>query len=489
MATDTQYLETRYYNSCRESGVVPNHSVLSALFKVRWNKAFREPTILVIVLDDIGDIDFQPLLELLREIDASDIDAVDIITRSTCTLSGDRVILFLRAVSRKLRVVDLQDILFGKDFLLDLAQHGLTCQVLNLRSSHFRKLNMAGSFLWMHTLNLDFSASLSNFREDCFTCMPNLKCLSLCETRISNLWTTSAALAKLPSLVELRFQNRLPGFDTWQYPTSSGRNNHSDSGHLDFGWDLSFLEQLPDLPPVWNDLVNLQNEISFGTWGTQNDEASSSLYIPRSRLHISSMRHISRHSSPICYEKHYREYMIASLPNLKILDNLHIGEFDRERANFIFKLHFEYLPYKRTAKEGIISILQKREVREKHSCTFSSRKKLSYQSGNTQHYYSRSLSAAKVGSCAWPAVHPLCISGNTQREERRGFRPRQFEYHPSDASLMVFGTLDGEVVVINHESEKVIGHIPSLGAMNSVLGLCWLKKHPSKACQILFNYF
>lgn len=172
--------------------------------------------------------------------------------------------------------------------------------------------------------------------------------------------------------------------------------------------------------------------------------------------------------------------MIASLPNLKILDNLHIDEFDRERANLIFKQHFEYLPYKRTAKEGIISILQKREVRDKHSCTFSSRKKLPYQSGNTQHCYSRSLSAAKVGSCAWPAVHPLCISGNTQRDERRGFRPRQFEYHPSDASLMVFGTLDGEVVVINHESEKVIGYIPSLGAMNSVLGLCWLKKHPSK---------
>lgn len=91
---------------------------VNGYLQVRWNKAFREPTILVIVLDDIGDIDFQPLLELLREIDASDIDAVDIITRSTCTLSGDRVILFLRAVSRKLRVVDLQDILFGKDFLL-----------------------------------------------------------------------------------------------------------------------------------------------------------------------------------------------------------------------------------------------------------------------------------------------------------------------------------------------------------------------------------
>lgn len=45
---------------------------------------------------------------------------------------------------------------------------------------------------------------------------------------------------------------------------------------------------------------------------------------------------------------------------------------------------------------------------------------------------------------------------------------------------MVFGTLDGEVIVINHESEKLVSYIPSLGAMNSVLGLCWLKNYPSK---------
>ncbi|RWW60924.1 hypothetical protein BHE74_00032050 [Ensete ventricosum] len=45
---------------------------------------------------------------------------------------------------------------------------------------------------------------------------------------------------------------------------------------------------------------------------------------------------------------------------------------------------------------------------------------------------------------------------------------------------MVFGTLDGELVVINHESEKLVGYLPSVGALNSILGLCWLKKHPSK---------
>ncbi|RRT71220.1 hypothetical protein B296_00033981 [Ensete ventricosum] len=66
-------------------------------------------------------------------------------------------------------------------------------------------------------------------------------------------------------------------------------------------------------------------------------------------------------------------------------------------------------------------------------------------------------------------------------EETKSFRPRQFEYHPTDPRLMVFGTLDGELVVINHESEKLVGYLPSVGTtLNSILGLCWLKKHPSK---------
>lgn len=74
----------------------------------------------------------------------------------------------------------------------------------------------------MHTLNLDFSASLTSFGKDCFTHMPNLKCLSLCETKISNLWTTSATLAKLPSLIELRFQSCLCCNNTKACPRSFG---------------------------------------------------------------------------------------------------------------------------------------------------------------------------------------------------------------------------------------------------------------------------
>lgn len=88
-----------------------------------------------------------------------------------------------------------------------------------------------GEFKWIHTLNLDFSTSLTSFKEDCFTCMPNLMCLSMCETRIINLWTTIAALSKLPSLVELRFQTCLCFNDAG--PSAASSDERSD-GRTDF---------------------------------------------------------------------------------------------------------------------------------------------------------------------------------------------------------------------------------------------------------------
>lgn len=104
----------------------------------------------------------------------------------------------------------------------DLSEGGLQCQVLNLRSSNFQKLNLVGEFMWLHTLNLDYSTTLTSFQEGCFACMPNLMCLSMCETRISNLWTTVAALSKLHYLVELRFQNWLCCNDVGSSGSSGG---------------------------------------------------------------------------------------------------------------------------------------------------------------------------------------------------------------------------------------------------------------------------
>ncbi|XAR52891.1 hypothetical protein NMG60_11021216 [Bertholletia excelsa] len=515
--------EERYSDCCRRHGVLPNPSLLSSFLKAEVKKACHQLCSLVIFLDDLKDADFPPLFDIFMEIDTSEIDAVDIYHDSSCDLNGEYVLLLLRAIGQKLRVVDLQDVSFGKEFLRDLSQRGLMCRVLNLKSSHFRKLNMVGNFIQLCTLNLDFSSSLTGFRQDCFTCMPNLKSLSLCETRITNLWTTSFALIKLPLLVELRFQNCLCYDESTGYPGSSGgaaansdlltnglyiggsfidedyykyltieeayiddelqsiSEDSTDDSELDFSncnKERSLLDALSSAIPGWNRIVDMQNEISYGKSVMQNEETSSSSSNSR---HISSCvpkKYNSCHASPICYERHYREYMIASLPGLEVLDDIPIRKADRDRAKFVFSQHFEYLPYKRKNKESIVNVLQNREI--KACCTRSknSRKTL-HSSAKSQCFYSRSLSAAKAGSSAWPLLHPLSISGRISGDESRNFRPRQFEYHPSDASLMAFGTLDGEVVVINHENENIVSYIPSLGAMNSVLGLCWLKKYPS----------
>ncbi|XP_017230604.1 protein DWD HYPERSENSITIVE TO UV-B 1 isoform X2 [Daucus carota subsp. sativus] len=536
MAIDIQTIERRYIVSCHQQGIPPNKSILLALFKAKVKKSHHEVCNLVICMDDVKDVDFNPLVRLLMEIDESEINGVDIIQRSSCFMSAENVLFLLHIIRKKLRVVDLLDMSFGKKFLLDISQRGLTCQVLNLRSSHFRKLNMIGNFMQMHTLNLDFSTSLSSFQESCFTCMPKLRCLSLCETRVSNLWTTSAALNKLTSLIELRFQNSLcvddiagscqgssggdveysvvsghlenvlPAHDgesydhyfsadgdmdlfpvdlsDFQRELHSTPENLSDESEGEFsGWDehFSLSDLFTDPLPVWNEMIDSESQsTSFGPYEMQIEEDASAVSSSsRNISYTPPTKYISSHPSPICFEKHYREYMIAALPNLKVLDNLPIRKIDRDTANIIFSENFEYLPYKRKNEESLVSILQNREMAASSSFSHRCKRRPFYASGNSQYMYSRSLCAAKLGSSAWPFLRPLSISGKVSADDRT-FRPRQFEYHPSNSSLMVFGTLDGEVVAVNHESEKIVSYIPSLGAMNSVLGLSWLKKYPSK---------
>ena len=176
---------------------------------------------------------------------------------------------------------------------------------------------MIGNFMQMHTLNLDFSTSLSSFQESCFTCMPKLRCLSLCETRVSNLWTTSVALNKLTSLIELRFQNSLcvddiagscqgssggdveysvvsghlenvlPAHDgesydhyfsadgdmdlfpvdlsDFQRELHSTPENLSDESEGEFsGWDehFSLSDLFTDPLPVWNEMIDSESQVS-----------------------------------------------------------------------------------------------------------------------------------------------------------------------------------------------------------------------------------
>uniref|UniRef100_A0A5B7CFZ6 DWD hypersensitive to UV-B 1 N-terminal domain-containing protein n=1 Tax=Davidia involucrata TaxID=16924 RepID=A0A5B7CFZ6_DAVIN len=545
MSMDISSLEARYLDSCKRHEVLPNSAVLSWLHKAKILKSVHQRCIIVILLNHLKDSDFSPLIDVFLEIDSSDIDAVDILLESSCVLNEEYVMSLLCAINLKLRIVDIQNTT-TKNLLRDLFEDGLACQILNLRSSEIQNLSMVGSFMKLHTLNLDFCTSLSSLQKDCFACMPNLMCLSMCETRIANLWTTSAALSKLPSLAELRFQNCLCCKDTGPCPALSNEIaelvcDQTGSGHLDkrfyteapsiasgnvtfqasgtdeavgnlisigdlftshevqcisedssdesvveFSSHLQrrgLMELSSDAHPILNGLANLQIEqVSFGKLPVQDKDGSPVSALDWDLVHASTAlkKYVSHHPSPICFEKYYREYMISSLPRLEVLDNFPIRKLDREMAQTIFSEYYEYLPYNRQHKESVVSVLHMRETGASIHRQNSSRTKQPSPYVKGQCFYSRSLCAAKLGSSAWPLLHSVSNISHISKDESGSLRPRQFEYHPSDPSLMGFGTLDGEVVVINPENGNIVGYIPSIGATESVLGLCWLKKVPSK---------
>ncbi|KAG8384308.1 hypothetical protein BUALT_Bualt04G0104800 [Buddleja alternifolia] len=138
-------------------------------------------------------------------------------------------------------------------------------------------------------------------------------------------------------------------------------------------------------------------------------------------------------------------------------------EAKTEMAETVFSKYYEYLPYNRLHKESVHSVLSFREKGAKNQC-----------------FFTRSICAAKLGSCVQPLVYPITNVNQTTKEVDKRLRPRQFEYHPSDAGLMAVGTLDGEVIVLNHETGNVVSCVSQYGQINGVLGLCWLKQHPSK---------
>lgn len=180
------------------------------------------------------------------------------------------------------------------------------------------------------------------------------------------------------------------------------------------------------------------------------------------------------------------ESMITSLAHMEWTDDSPVKDEDMERAKTVFSKYYEYLPYKRQHRESVLNVLYSRETGTSSTYCYKPLKtKWVSSSRKDQCFYMRSLCAAKFGSSVRPCVYPITNVSQTTKEVDKRLRPRQFEYHPSDSSLMAVGTLDGEVVVLNHETGNILSCILPSQDINSILGLCWLKQQPSKVCHYL----
>lgn len=90
---------------------------MTIIVQAEVKKSHQELCILEILIDDLKDIDFSPLLDICMNLDTSEIEAVDVRNESSCVLNGEYVLSLMRAINQKLRVVKLKDVSFGKDFV------------------------------------------------------------------------------------------------------------------------------------------------------------------------------------------------------------------------------------------------------------------------------------------------------------------------------------------------------------------------------------
>lgn len=157
---------------------------------------------------------------------------------------------------------------------------------------------------------------------------------------------------------------------------------------------------------------------------------------------------IERFSSPICWEKNYTEFFIHSLPQLKIFDGIKISKSFRERSSKIYFLSFQDVERDFSGRK-ILSPLQSligREYGSLHKSCHSNSLTI------TSNSFRKDICSTLISKYQQPKMTILSSDFHT---------PRQFEYHPSLPSTLLYGTINGELVIINTKTRKIINQAVS----------------------------
>lgn len=134
------------------------------IIQAEFKKFCHEPCSLDIFLHHLKDIDFYSLLGLCVELDASEIEAVDVHNGSLCILKGEYALELMRAINTKLRVVELKKLSFGKDFLryvwclmvivfLNHLSHLAVISTISLLFMFFWSCNDRSTYAFLHMPN------------------------------------------------------------------------------------------------------------------------------------------------------------------------------------------------------------------------------------------------------------------------------------------------------------------------------------------------
>uniref|UniRef100_A0A7S1THT0 Origin recognition complex-associated protein n=1 Tax=Compsopogon caeruleus TaxID=31354 RepID=A0A7S1THT0_9RHOD len=204
---------------------------------------------------------------------------------------------------------------------------------------------------------------------------------------------------------------------------------------------------------------------------------------------LSSAEPSLRGAAPLCAIKHYAEIFIDQMPTtLELFDSKAVTAEWRKFSRECVSQRYEMLPYGLDQVEPLMSLLQARQrgklimnhpyCRKAFAETSREKKEnlcLPLEVGlHNQSSFRRQICSALASSDRKIGISSIC-------EVRR--RPRQFEYNPNVKDYMVVGSSNGDVLVINHLTNREVARGSSAGSSDqdsgtlAVLGLCWLNQH------------